>query len=133
MSYKDYQLSSDTTPRAREVLFRMLMKKSPLEKLAMVSQMNATVRTFALSGLRDRYRDDTELQLKVRLAELLYGQINHDTDTLSFPICTGLRSSAPRIVIIRRFRSTLIEIINAPGCTLIETGENIYWRKHSGC
>jgi hypothetical protein len=73
MSDKDYQLFSDTTPRAREVLFRMLKKKSPLEKLAMVSQMNATVRSLALSGLRDRHRGDTECQLKVRLAELLYG------------------------------------------------------------
>ncbi len=35
--------------------------------------------------------------------------------------CTGLRSSAPRIEIIRCFRLTLIEIVNAPGCTLIET------------
>lgn len=72
-SYKDYRLSSDTTPEAEELLFELLAKKSPAEKLQMVCQSSATMRTLAMSGLRERYPQDTNFQLKIRLAELLYG------------------------------------------------------------
>jgi len=72
-SYKDYRLSADTSPEAEEVLFALLGKKSSAEKLHMVSQMIATVRTLAMSGLRQRYPNESDLQLKIRLAELLYG------------------------------------------------------------
>jgi hypothetical protein len=37
-SYKDYRLSSDTTPESEAILFELLGKKSPAEKLKMVSQ-----------------------------------------------------------------------------------------------
>lgn len=72
-SYKDYRLSSDTMPEAEELLFGLLGKKSPAEKLQMVCQSSATMRTLAMSGLRERYPQDTKPQLKIRLAELLYG------------------------------------------------------------
>jgi hypothetical protein len=73
MSYKDYPISADTTPEAEALLFKLLAKKSPAEKLRMVSRMNAMVRDLSLSGLRQRHPDDDAVQLKVRLAELLYG------------------------------------------------------------
>ncbi len=72
-SYKDYRLSSDTTAEVEEVFFELLRKKSPAQKLQMVSQMNATVRTLALSGLRERYPDELDSQLNIRLVEMLYG------------------------------------------------------------
>lgn len=72
-SYKDYRLSSDTTPEAEVLLFELLGKKSPAEKLQMVGRISATVRTLATSGLRERYPDDSDRQLKIRLVELLYG------------------------------------------------------------
>ena len=72
-SYKDYPLSPDTTPEAENLLFELLAKKSPAEKVEMVCQMSATIRTLAMSGLRDRHPAASEAELKVRLAQLLYG------------------------------------------------------------
>lgn len=72
-SYKDYRLSSDTTPEAEELFFELLAKKSSAEKLRMLCQTSATMRTLAMSGLRERYPQDDDLQLKIRLAELFYG------------------------------------------------------------
>jgi hypothetical protein len=72
--YRDYPLSADTTPEAEAFLFQLLAKKSPAEKLQMVGRMNASVRELAMSGLRERHPQDSELQLKIRLAELLYGK-----------------------------------------------------------
>ncbi len=72
-SFKDYRLSSDTTPEAEDLLFELLAKKSPAEKLQMVSRACSMMRRLATSGLRERFTNDTDAQLKVRLAELLYG------------------------------------------------------------
>jgi 3-methyladenine DNA glycosylase AlkC len=72
-SYKDYRLSADTTEDAEQRFFELLQKKTPAEKLQMVSRMNATVRALSMSGLRERYPDESELLLKRRLAEMLYG------------------------------------------------------------
>lgn len=41
MSYKDYRISSDTSPEAQQLIFELLAKKSAVEKLHMVAQMNA--------------------------------------------------------------------------------------------
>jgi hypothetical protein len=51
----------------------LLAQKSPAEKLRMMSQMNATVRSLAMNELRERHPNETELQLEIRLSELLYG------------------------------------------------------------
>lgn len=74
MSYKDYRMSADTSEESEAVYFKLLSKKAPFEKLQMVSQMNAAVRSLTMNGLRERHPGESELQLKVRLAELLYGQ-----------------------------------------------------------
>jgi hypothetical protein len=73
-TYKDYRLSSDTTPEAEQFLFGQLAKKSAAEKLQMVCQMNASVQVLAMTGLRERYPHETDRQLKFRLAELVYGR-----------------------------------------------------------
>ena len=39
----------------------------------MVGQLNATVRTFALAGLRQRHPQADEAELRRRLADLLLG------------------------------------------------------------
>ena len=70
---KDNRLSPDTTPEAEALYFQLLRKKSGAQRLKMASQMNTTVRTLAMSGLRERYPSEDETQLKIRLAELLYG------------------------------------------------------------
>lgn len=72
-SYKDYRLSSDTTPEAEALIFKLLAKKTAAEKLQMMSRMSVAVRGLAMSGLRERHPGATDLELKVRLVELLYG------------------------------------------------------------
>lgn len=42
-------------------------------KLSLVGEMNQTVRTLALAGLRQRYPNDTLTQRQRRLADLLLG------------------------------------------------------------
>lgn len=59
---------------------------SPTRKMYMLAQLNASARTLALTGLRSRYPQETEAELRRRLADLLlgedlarkvYGEINH--------------------------------------------------------
>ena len=69
-----YRLSSDTSAEAEQFMFDALRKRSSAEKLQMVSQMNATVRALAMSGLRTRFPEDSELQLKIKLVEQYYGE-----------------------------------------------------------
>lgn len=67
-------LFSDTSPEAEEVLIDLLRKAPAWRKLEMVGQLNETVRTFALCGLRQRFPDATPEELKRRLADLLLGE-----------------------------------------------------------
>jgi len=73
-SYKDYRLSPDTTPAAEELLFELLAKKTPAEKLRMLCQASAAMRTLAMTGLCERYPNETSQQRRVKLAALLYGE-----------------------------------------------------------
>ncbi len=66
-------LFSDTRPEAERVLIELLRQAPPHRKLEMVAQMNETVRTLALSGLRQRYPQATPEELRRRLADLLLG------------------------------------------------------------
>jgi len=59
---------------------------TPTRKMEMLGQLNASVRTLALMGLRSRYPHAGEAELRRRLAGLLlgeelarkvYGDINH--------------------------------------------------------
>lgn len=73
--YKDYRLSLDTTEASEQQFFQLLQTRAPFERLKMVSRMNATVRTLTMTGLRERFPNDSELLLKQRLAEMLYGAV----------------------------------------------------------
>ncbi|MFQ5858784.1 MAG: hypothetical protein ACE5LU_24550 [Anaerolineae bacterium] len=66
-------LFPDTRPEAEAVLIGLLRQAPPWRKLHMVSQLNQTVRTLALSGLRARHPDATPQELRRRLADLLLG------------------------------------------------------------
>ena len=69
----EYTLSPDTRPEAEAVLIKLLRQAPPWRKLHMVGQLNQTVRTLALSGLRQRYPEATDQELRRRLADLLLG------------------------------------------------------------
>jgi hypothetical protein len=64
---------SDTHPKIAALQRKMLRQVSPSRKLAMLGEMNKTVKTLALSGLRSRYPDETPEMHKRRLADLLLG------------------------------------------------------------
>ncbi len=66
-------LFPDTRPEAEAVLLGLLRQAPPWRKLHMVGQMNQTVRTLALSGLRARHPEAPPQELRRRLADLLLG------------------------------------------------------------
>ncbi len=66
-------LFSDTRPEAERVQIELLRQAPAWRKLEMVGQLNQTVRTLALSGLRQRHPEATPQELRRRLADLLLG------------------------------------------------------------
>ncbi|NOX63234.1 MAG: hypothetical protein GXP42_15010 [Chloroflexi bacterium] len=70
MSY----FAPDTNPEVEKRLMRMLREASPLQKLRMVGELNASVRALALAGLRQRHPHADEAELRRRLASILLGE-----------------------------------------------------------
>jgi hypothetical protein len=64
---------SDTRPEIAALQRKLLRQAGPARKLAMLGQMNQTVITLALSGLRSRHPDDSAEMLHRRLADLILG------------------------------------------------------------
>jgi hypothetical protein len=64
---------SDTSPETERVLFALLREMPPWRKLEMVAQLNQMVRELALSGLRERYPQADEAEVRRRLADLVLG------------------------------------------------------------
>ena len=69
------EIISDTRPEIAALQRSLLRQAGPARKLAMLGQMNQTVRTLALSGLRSRYPDDSAEMLRRRLANLVLGPV----------------------------------------------------------
>lgn len=63
----------DTSRDAQQVLIGLLRQAPPWRKLEMVAEMNATVRSLMLAGLRQRYPTATPEELHRRLADLVLG------------------------------------------------------------
>jgi len=79
-------LYSDTHPKMEALQIQLWRQASPTRKMEMLAQLNASARTLALAGLRSRYPQATEADLRRRLAGLLlgeelarkvYGEISH--------------------------------------------------------
>jgi hypothetical protein len=79
-------LYSDTHPKMEALQIQLLRQASPTRKMEMLAQLNASARTLSLMGLRSRYPQAGEAELRRRLAGLLlgeelarkvYGEINH--------------------------------------------------------
>ncbi len=67
-------LYSDTDPKAERVQIELLRRVPAWRKIQMVSQLNETVRTLALSGLRQRHPDASPQALRRLLADLILGE-----------------------------------------------------------
>ncbi|HEC35478.1 MAG TPA: hypothetical protein ENI39_02965 [Anaerolineae bacterium] len=66
-------LSPDTHPEIERLQIERLRQMPPWRKMTLMAEMNQTVRTLALAGLRQRHPDDTPAQRRRRLADLLLG------------------------------------------------------------
>lgn len=66
-------LSLDTPPEIERLQIERLRQMPSWRKMALLGEMNRTVRTLALAGLRQRYPDDSPTQRRRRLADLLLG------------------------------------------------------------
>lgn len=66
-------LFSDTSPEAEAVLLDLYRQASGPRKLAIVGELYATAKQLMLGGLRERYPEADEAELRRRLADLLLG------------------------------------------------------------
>jgi cystathionine beta-lyase/cystathionine gamma-synthase len=64
---------TDTRKEITALQYRLLRQASPARKLAMLGEMNQTVKTLMYSGLRSRYPTDSAEKLHRRLADLILG------------------------------------------------------------
>jgi len=77
---------SDTHPKMETLQIQLWRQASPTRKMHMLAQLNASAHTLALIGLRSRYPQASEGELRRRLAGLIlgdelarkvYGEIGH--------------------------------------------------------
>lgn len=67
-------LFPDTHPKMEALQIQLWRQASPTRKMNMLAQLNASVRLLALAGLRARYPEASETELRRRLAALLLGE-----------------------------------------------------------
>ena len=67
------EMHMDTTPEVEAIQFAFYRSAPTWKKLEMMSDLNRSMRTLAMSGLRKRHPNATPEELRYRLAELLYG------------------------------------------------------------
>lgn len=67
------EILSDTRPEIASLQLKLLRQASAARKLAMLGQMNQTVKILAFSGLGSRYPDESAEMLQRRLADLILG------------------------------------------------------------
>ncbi len=68
------RLSADTDPKMEALQVELWRQASPTRKMNMLAQLNAAVRLLAATGLRARYPNADEAELRRRLADLLLGE-----------------------------------------------------------
>jgi hypothetical protein len=66
-------LAADTSEEAEAVLINIWRNASAARKMAMVLSANRTARALALTGLRERYPNQSPARLQRRLADLWLG------------------------------------------------------------
>jgi hypothetical protein len=66
-------LSSDTQPEMEALQIEVIRRMPAWKKMAIVDDLIATVRTLAISGLRERHPDATPQEIDRLLAEMMLG------------------------------------------------------------
>lgn len=67
-------LYSDTHPQMEALQIELWRQASPTRKMHMLAQLNASARTLALAGLRSRFPNASEDELRYPIAVLLLGE-----------------------------------------------------------
>jgi len=67
-------LSSDTHAKMEALQIELWRQATPTRKMEMLAHLNASAHTLAISGLRSRYPQASEAELRRRLADLLLGE-----------------------------------------------------------
>ena len=67
------QVFTDTAPEVEDLQIQQMRDLPAWRKLQMLSELNASARLMALAGLRRRYPQAQEPELRRRLADLLLG------------------------------------------------------------
>jgi predicted component of type VI protein secretion system len=66
-------LSSDTHPKMEALQIQLWRQASPTRKMNMLAQLNTSARLLAMTGLRSRFPQASEAELRFKLAGLLLG------------------------------------------------------------
>ena len=66
-------LSSDTHPKMEALQIELWRQATPTRKMEMLAQLNVSVRMLALAGLRSRFPNANEAEVRFKLAGLLLG------------------------------------------------------------
>jgi hypothetical protein len=66
-------LSSDTHPKMEALQIELIRRMPAWKKLAVVDGLNETVRTLAVSGIRERHPNATPQEVQRMLADLMLG------------------------------------------------------------
>jgi hypothetical protein len=66
-------LSSDTHPKIEQMQIELIRRMPTWKKLAIVDGLNETVKTLALSGIKERNPGATPQEIHLLLAELILG------------------------------------------------------------
>jgi predicted component of type VI protein secretion system len=66
-------LLSDTHPKMEALQIRLWREASPTRKMQALAQLNASAKMLALTGLRSRFPQASEAELRLKLACLLLG------------------------------------------------------------
>lgn len=67
-------LSSDTHPKIEAMQIQLWRQASPTRKMNMLAQLNASARQLAMAGLRSRFPQADEAELRYKLSVLLLGE-----------------------------------------------------------
>ena len=66
-------LYSDTHPKMEALQIELIRRMPAWKKFAIVDGLNKTVKTLAMSGIKQRHPDATPEQIQRMLAELMLG------------------------------------------------------------
>lgn len=66
-------LYSDTNPKAEKLQIELIQRMPAWRKFALVDDLNETVRTFAISGIKQRNPEAPPEKIRRILAELMLG------------------------------------------------------------